>query len=330
MKEDLNGGVVLTWQQLLDEGVDMLLAAGITEAELDAWYLLESAFQTDRVHFFMDRKRSVFGTRLEKGLPMYREYLRMRVDRIPLQQILGLQEFMGLTFHVNEHVLIPRQDTEKLVEEVLRTHKNKDISVLDMCTGSGCIAISLAVLGRYESVVAVDVSQDALKIAQKNGRSLFLIQEGTVKAEVKRVSDAPWQTVLTCCMAGEDDLKTRRLTFIESDMFSNLDPSETYDVIVSNPPYIPSAVIEELEPEVRDYEPRIALDGDEDGLYFYRILAEKCRAYLKNGGRIYFEIGYDQGDSVSELLLEHGYGDIRIVKDETGLDRVAEAVWFYK
>lgn len=330
MNEDLNGSVVLTWQQLLDEGVHMLSAAGISEADLDAWYLLERAFNTDRVHFFMDRKRRVFGTKLETGLPMYRAYLRKRANRVPLQQILGVQDFMGLTFHVNEHVLIPRQDTEKLVEEVLKEVKDKDSSVLDMCTGSGCIAVSLAVLGQYGKVTAADVSVDALKMAKKNGRSLFLIQKGTVKAEAKRVSDLPWKEALTAHVVDGDCIKTMQLVFLESDMFSNLDTAELYDVIVSNPPYIPSAVIKELEPEVRDYEPRLALDGAGDGLYFYRILAEKSREYLKSGGRIYFEIGYDQGASVSGLLLEHGYEDIRIVKDETGLDRVAEAVWRYK
>lgn len=329
MSEDHNRSAILTWQQLLDGGGQVLSEAGIAEAELDAWYLLSAAFNIDRVHFFMDRRRPVFGAKLEAGLSLYREYLEKRSARMPLQQILGVQEFMGLKFHVNEHVLIPRQDTEKLVEEVLKDCHDTRISVLDMCTGSGCIAASLAVLGRYENVTGVDCSVDALRIAKKNGSSLFLVQKGMFKAESKRTAEVPWTTTFTVHVLEEEKAVIRRLTLLESDMYSNLDPSDKYDVIVSNPPYIPSSVLEELEPEVRDYEPRMALDGAGDGLYFYRILASKSREYLKNGGCVYFEIGYDQAAAVTELLSENGYEEIRIVKDEAGQDRVAEAVWRY-
>ncbi|MEG2732116.1 MAG: HemK/PrmC family methyltransferase, partial [Clostridium sp.] len=166
------------------------------------------------------------------------------------------------------------------------------------CTGSGCIAISLAVLGGYDCITAADRSLEALKVAKKNGSSLL---EGR-----------------------------KQLVFIESDMFSNLDAAEKYDIIVSNPPYIPSSVIEELAPEVREHEPRMALDGAEDGLYFYRILSDKSRAYLNDGGSIYFEIGYDQAEAVTGLLLNDGYKEVKVIKDEPGLDRVVEAVWHCK
>ena len=157
-----------TWQQLLEEGKTCLSDAGVTESGLDAWYLLEASFGIDQVHFLMDRTRRVNRQRLEKSYPVYRDYLEKRASRIPIQHILGNQEFMGLEFTVDENVLIPRQDTEKLVETVLRDHKNQALSVLDMCTGSGCIAVSLAVLGGYDKVTAADISKAALKVAKKN------------------------------------------------------------------------------------------------------------------------------------------------------------------
>lgn len=317
-----------TWQQLLDAGVEALTQAGVAEAELDAWYLLAGAFEIDRVHFFLDRNRPVREARFQKGWLRYQEYLEMRVNRTPLQQILGCQDFMGFTFKVNEHVLIPRSDTETLVETVLREHSDQELSILDLCTGSGCIAISLALLGGYEKVTAVDLSLDALKMAKKNGSSLFLIQKGIMKSESKRLSEEPWRLAFTAhVMDSGFGVRTRQLILVESDLFSALDPSEKFDLIVSNPPYIPSAVIDELEPEVRDYEPRMALDGSEDGLHFYRRLARECGAYLKDGGSIYFEIGFDQAEAVCALLAEAGFEQIRVIQDQPGLDRVVAAVW---
>lgn len=323
----LDGNSVITWQQLLDEGIRQLAQAGIAEAELDSWYLLSAAFGIDRIHFFMDRNRPVFGGKLAKGLPAYRTFLARRAERVPLQQILGVQDFMGFTFHVNEHVLIPRQDTEKLVEEVLSAHKEKGISILDICTGSGCIGISLALRGGYDSVTLTDISREALKVAKKNGSSLFLLQKGSVRAESVTLPEETPGFRLATRIVVDGEIQCRELILRESDMFSALDPADKFDIIVSNPPYIPSAVIEELDPEVRDYEPRKALDGAEDGLYFYRILAAESRQYLKNGGSIYLEIGYDQAEAVTGLLAENGYRKIRVVKDEPGLDRIVEAVW---
>lgn len=335
----LDGSSVLTWQQLLDAGISALARAGVTDAKLDAWYLLAEAFHTDRVHFFLDRRRPVFGEKLEKGLLVYRDFLLKRAARIPLQQLLGVQDFMGLTFRVNEHVLIPRQDTETLVETVLKEHKETELSVLDMCTGSGCIGISLAVLGGYSHVTAVDKSLQALKVAKKNGQRLFLLRAGSVKAETTLTSKEPWSVKFTTYISGADgralsqmgtDVKKRYLTLVESDMFTGVEQSEKYDIIVSNPPYIPSAVIEALEPEVRDHEPRMALDGAGDGLYFYRILAVESKRYLNKGGRVYFEIGYDQAEPVATLLMEQGYEDIRVLKDGPGNDRVVTGVWCNK
>ena len=227
--------------------------------------------------------------------------MEKRTSRIPLQQILGQQEFMGLTFFVNEHVLIPRQDTETLVELVLNEQKDKNVSILDMCTGSGCIAVSLKKLGGYACVEGADISEEALKVAKRNSEEIL---------ENSDVNSSRTGVIFRC-----------------SDMFSAFPETERFNVIVSNPPYIPSAVIEELEPEVRDHEPRGALDGTADGLYFYRILAEECAKHLTPGGHVYFEIGYDQGAAVKELLDIHGFKDTRVIQDLTGKDRVVCGTW---
>ncbi len=208
-----------------------------------------------------------------------------------MQHILGSQDFMGLTFRVNEHVLIPRQDTETLVELVLEEHKDRNKKVLDLCTGSGCIAVSLSVLGGFEDVTATDLSFEALKVAKENAERL--LDQG------------------------------RAIRFLQGDLFDCLETR--FDIITANPPYIATGVIRNLAPEVRDHEPRMALDGDEDGLCFYRRIAAKAGEWLEPGGCIYLEIGYDQGLAVSRLLEETGFENIRIVKDTPGLDRVVYA-----
>lgn len=316
-----------TWQEVLDEGVRVLSQAGIEEAQLDAWYLFSESFPIDRVHFLMDRNRPMHREIFEKGWPLFAERIEKRASRIPLQHILGSQEFMGLSFRVNEHVLIPRQDTETLVEEVLRDCPDRNADILDMCTGSGCIGLSLAVLGRYRSVTAADVSEDALRVAAGNAKRLFLIQKDVVRAESKNFPGLPLRTELTV-WAGKnrENAETRQFRLVRSDLFSEF-AAERYDVIVSNPPYIPSGEVEKLEPEVREHEPRLALDGSADGLHFYRILAEECRKHLKKGGRVYFEIGCEQASAVTELLAQQGYTKIQVVKDAPGLDRVVKAVW---
>lgn len=332
-----------TWHQLLLEGKNVLAAAGVPDPELDAWYLLSSAFGIDRAYFYLEQNRPLRTGQMEKGFALYESHLEKRAARIPLQQVLGGQEFMGLEFYVNEHVLIPRQDTEALVEMVLERHQNPHISILDMCTGSGCIAVSLAVLGKYESVTASDISVEALKVAKKNARRHFLIQNGTVRSESRRVSDVPWKLELKTYMAssafGKMDKREQaanimkggvtahRLILLQSDLFSNFTMDDQYDLIVSNPPYIPSSVLDGLQPEVRDFEPRIALDGTEDGLHYYRALALQCSKHLKTGGYVCFEIGYDQAVSVSRILAIAGYSEIETIKDVPGNDRVVRACW---
>ncbi|MEY8354698.1 peptide chain release factor N(5)-glutamine methyltransferase [Lachnospiraceae bacterium 54-53] len=284
----------MTLQLLLEEGTAKLEKAGVEEASLDSRYLLFEAFHTDMAHFLLDRnKRLSDEDSVLNAAANYRSMIEKRSERIPLQQITGSREFMGLEFYVNEYVLIPRQDTETLVEQVLRDYKGMKPEILDMCTGSGCIAVSLALLGGFDRVTGADISREALQVAEVNVRRLM----------------------------GDD-----KVTLIESDLFTAWEENRKFDVIVSNPPYIPTKIIEELQPEVRDHEPILALDGMEDGLHFYRRLVLDCRRFLKPGGAVYFEIGYDQGDAVSGLLKEAGYQEIRVVKDAAGLDRVVCAV----
>lgn len=303
----------MTWGELLKQGQERLKKAGIQEYELDAWYLFERAFSMSRARYFLDAKEEAAPG--EEALKAYEDGLERRSARIPLQHILGTQEFMGMEFFVNAHVLIPRQDTETLVETVLNEQKNRNISVLDMCTGSGCIAVSLKALGGYARVAAADISPEALEMAEKNAGTLLGADTAGAAESAKMENGAPGER--------PHPVELRR-----SDMFSAFEPGrDTFDVIVSNPPYIPSEVIRGLEPEVRDHEPLGALDGKEDGLYFYRILAEQCGDFLNQGGSVYFETGHDQGAAVKTLLESHGFQDTKVIKDLAGMDRVVRGTW---
>lgn len=352
------------WADVLNYGKKILKNAGIVEADLDAWYLFEQSFGISRAQYFLCARENIVGSTaqkiavqeqhgdlLESGnalecaelwlkekLSAYEHALKKRAARIPLQQIIGQQEFMGLSFFVNEHVLIPRQDTETLVELVLQEQKDKDISILDMCTGSGCIAVSLKKLGGYAHVEGADISEESLKVAKRNSEEILENNDVNNDAVNSRTEQIQNCTNLTNNQNKQDNSEERMVsevrrvsqtgvTFRRSDMFSSFRGTEQFDVIVSNPPYIPSAVIEELEPEVRDHEPRGALDGTADGLYFYRILAEECAKHLTPGGHVYFEIGYDQGAAVKELLDIHGFKDTRVIQDLTGKDRVVCGAW---
>ena len=352
------------WADVLKYGKKILKNAGIVEADLDAWYLFEQSFGISRAQYFLCARENIVGSTaqkiavqeqhgdlLESGnalecaelwlkekLSAYEHALKKRAARIPLQQIIGQQEFMGLSFFVNEHVLIPRQDTETLVELVLQEQKDKDISILDMCTGSGCIAVSLKKLGGYAHVEGADISEEALKVAKRNSEEILENNDVNNDAVNSRTEQIQNCTNLTNNQNKQDNSEERMVsevrrvsqtgvTFRHSDMFSSFRETEQFNVIVSNPPYIPSAVIEELEPEVRDHEPRGALDGTADGLYFYRILAEECAKHLTPGGHVYFEIGYDQGAAVKELLDIHGFKDTRVIQDLAGKDRVVCGTW---
>lgn len=215
---------------------------------------------------------------------------------------------------------------------------NEGASLLDVCTGSGCIAIALTKFGAFRDTTAVDISDAALAIARRNAERLLITEVDTVDDMTPYTVSPDETTAEAATLPGADPRTEVHLqnatvdfTLLRSDMFSALAERteegklKKYDVIVSNPPYIPSAVVDELEPEVRDYEPRIALDGTADGLCFYRILAEESVHYLKPGGRIYLEIGYDQGESVPALLAAAGFRDVTVIRDFGGNDRVVAA-----
>ncbi len=269
----------MTLGELLQYGKELLRAAGLPEADLDAWYLLEHATGYTRNDYFLLPNREV-----EAGQQKaYEELIRKRSVHIPLQHLTGSQEFMGLSFYVNEHVLIPRQDTEILVEEAEKSLE-QGMRILDLCTGSGCILLSILKRNPGLYGTGADVSPLALSVAEKNRAAL------QVEAEL-----------------------------VESDLFDRLEGP--FDRILSNPPYIPSRIVDTLMEEVRDHEPRLALDGREDGLYFYRKIVEQSPGYLKPGGMLFLEIGYDQAEAVSSLM-EAAFTGICVVKDLAGLSRV--------
>lgn len=270
---------MFTLATVLQQAQLQLEEAGIEEAKLDAWYLAMECFGINRTDYYMNPNLEVADEKFQQ----YQKLIDSRAKRIPYQYLTHSQEFMGLQFYVDENVLIPRQDTEVLVDLAMKVAEHADI--LDMCTGSGCIILSLGKLGKTKSLTAVDISTGALAVARHNAQSLQV-----------------------------------PVTFIESNLFDNVEG--TYDIIVSNPPYIPTKVIEELMPEVKAHEPMLALDGLEDGLYFYRIIANEASKYLREKGYIFLEIGHNQGDDVKNLLLDAGFEDVKVVKDLPGLDRV--------
>lgn len=271
----------MQYAKLYQIGKEQLQKAGITDAELDARLLLEFICHTDRNALYAHGDQEIEDEKMQDFLQL----IEKRAVHIPLQHLTGEQNFMGLDFLVNEHVLIPRQDTEILVEEIMRD-LHDGIRILDMCTGSGCILLSLLHYSNDCSGVGVDVSEDALAVARQNA----------------------------------DRLAEKQAVFIQSDLFEKVEGS--FDLVVSNPPYIISQEIAGLMPEVREHEPHLALDGKDDGLHFYREIIKGAMPHLKRGGQLFFEIGYDQGEAVQALLAANGYTEIAVVKDYAGLDRV--------
>lgn len=273
------------YRKLYDQGVASLKEAQIEEAALDARLLLEEVCGTDRNELLVHGDRLV----TKKQYDDYINYIEMRRRHIPLQHILGYQEFMGLRFKVTPDALIPRQDTETLVEEVMR-NLHDGMHILDMCTGSGCILLSLLRYSNDCVGVGCDLSEKALKVARENARHLSLEAE-----------------------------------FIQSNLFENVNGK--YEIIVSNPPYIPSKVIPALMEEVKDHDPLMALDGGEDGLHFYREIIKRAGEYLHPGGMLFFEIGCSQAEDVCRYMKEAGYKEVLVCKDLSGLDRVVSGVY---
>lgn len=270
----------MRYGEVYEEGRQALASADIAEAKLDARLLLEDVCGTNRNTLLAHPEYEV----PEEQYRRYQDVIHRRKKHVPLQYITGVQDFMGLNFKVSEKVLIPRQDTEVLVEEVMK-HLHDGMSVLDMCTGSGCILLSLLHYSNDCAGTGADISNEALKVAWENAEALQL-----------------------------------KPVLLQSNLFGQIEGS--FDVIVSNPPYIESAVMETLMPEVRDNEPWIALDGGADGLYFYNKIIEESKKFLNGGGHLFFEIGCNQAEAVSKKMILEGYQDVTVKKDFSGLDRV--------
>ncbi len=276
----------LTYRELYNEGNSALSMAleEEREAQLDARLLLEHVCGTSLQTLLLDGKRPVTDNEAE----LYRRLLKRRCSREPLAYILGKWDFMGLEFGVSSDVLIPEQDTENLVEEVMREVCDGD-RILDLCTGSGCILLSLLNYSNGSTGVGTDLSEGAIAVAKENALKLGLSERCDWKA---------------------------------GDLFEAVDPGEKFDIIVSNPPYIRSETIGELAPEVRIHEPRMALDGGDDGLYFYKRIIPEAADYLRTGGMLFLEIGYDQAEQAGALMKDAGYYEVRTIKDYGGNDRI--------
>jgi release factor glutamine methyltransferase len=275
------GRECMTYREAIVLGEKNLQQADIADAKTDSWLLLAMACKIDHTYYYMhiDEEMS------EEQVREFEVLIRKRAERVPLQYITGEQEFMGLTFHVNSNVLIPRQDTETLVEEALKVIK-PGMKVMDMCTGSGCVLISILKNAHDVEGIGYDISKQAINVAKENAK----------------FNEVP-------------------AVFERSDLFEDVVEND-FDVIVSNPPYIPTDVVATLMPEVSQFEPREALDGKGDGLYFYSKILEQCKNYMKQDGYILFEIGCEQGDAVSTMMRLAGFSEVRVIKDLARNDRV--------
>lgn len=271
-------------RDFVKDNTNKLDAAGISDASVDIWLLLEHYADISKSDYLANPDMELTKVVAEQ----IEEAVEKRIKHIPLQHIIGQTEFMGLTFKVNENVLVPRFDTEILVDEVVKYVGDEYLKVLDMCTGSGCIAITISDMCDNASIVASDISKEALEVAKENNQ-----------------------------------LNQTDVTFVESDLFKKVEG--LFDVIVSNPPYIKTDEIDKLQDEVKLHDPHLALDGGESGLDFYRRIIKDSKEHLKTNGMIFFEIGFDQAEEVSNILKENDYHDIVVKKDLSGLDRVVMA-----
>lgn len=282
-----------TFEALLKEGTDILERSGNQEARLDAWLLLEYTIDKNRAWYYAHMGDMAS----EEEADRYLMLCTQRARHIPVQHLTHQAFFMGHEFYVDEHVLIPRQDTEILVEEALECLKDAAApEVLDMCTGSGCILLSILAEKEDCTGVGADISLEALNVAARNAERLGV---------------------------------RKRAVFTESDIFNGnyfqekdgKEPGK-YDILISNPPYIPTGEIQGLMEEVRLHDPGLALDGREDGLYFYRIITAQAQRYLKSGGWLLYEIGCSQGTEVADMMRAAGFQKVAVKQDLSGLDRV--------
>jgi protein-(glutamine-N5) methyltransferase, release factor-specific len=301
-------------QKIETTGKKLLVEAGVEEEEaaLEVRLLLQESFSLNTAGYLLrkqellckaDRENveaaDIEQTEILGKLHSFFEYFEKRRRRIPLAQILGRQSFYGLDFFVNEDVLIPRADTECLVDLVLEDYADlakqagsSSLNILDLCTGSGCIGISVAKHLPYQELLLVDLSEKALAVAKKNAEKHL----------------------------GEN------VTLLQSDLLTGVQ-GKKFSLLLSNPPYIVSRVIPGLDREVSEYEPKMALDGGEDGLVFYRRIAREAKAVLLPGARLYLEIGYDQGESVKDIFQKEGYEAVEVFPDLSGNPRVLRGIF---
>lgn len=276
----------MTYATLYREGVEQLKAGGVKAANTDARLLLEFVCKTGMSTLFSHPDKEI--SKEEENL--YREFILRRKNGEPVQYITGEQEFMGLNFKTDSSTLIPRLDTESVVEDAL-SELHDGMRILDLCTGSGCILLSLLKYSNDCIGVGTDISAKAVELAKLNSQLLGI-----------------------------------EATFLQGDLFESVEGK--FDMIISNPPYIETAVIDTLDKEVREFEPMSALDGGADGLTFYRRIAKEAKCYLKRGAVLIFEIGYNQGESVPGILSEEGYKEIVVKKDLAGLNRTVMAKYY--
>ena len=277
-------------EEALKEAIDKLNMNKVNESTLKARMLLAFVLDKEKEYLVIHNKDEVE----ERLLSPYFKYIDEVIEGKPIQYITKHQEFMGLDFYVNENVLVPQPDTESLVEEVIkladivrsRINPSENVKILDMCTGSGAIAVSLAEFIRKSEITAVDISKLALKVAEYNAA-----------------------------------VHEKKIKFIASNLFEELNKNEKYHIIVANPPYIESDVIKLLPKEVQN-EPIMALDGGRDGLYFYKEIARNAKRYLEKDGFLALEIGYNQRDTVGEIIASNAYKDIAVKKDLSLNDRI--------
>ncbi len=279
--------MVNSYQALLSEGTEVLLNHSDT-ARLDAEVLLAHIIRKERVWFAIHAKDKPD----DETVLEFRDLLKRRCSGEPVAYITGTREFMGLSFNVRDGILIPRPDTETLVEAVLKEKLPKNARIIDLCTGSGAIAVSLAHYISDASVCAVDISDICIKTATENAEKNGVLN---------------------------------RVQFKQADVLSDELNFDKVDILVSNPPYIESSMLADLMKDVRDFEPTLALDGGNDGLIFYRRIVSLLPNLLKSGGLVAFEVGHNQADSVSEILKVHGCTNIKTVCDLAGIKRVVMA-----
>lgn len=301
-------------QKIETTGKKLLVEAGVEEEEaaLEVRLLLQESFSLNTAGYLLRKQESLCKADREKveaagieqteilgKLHSFFENFEKRRRRIPLAQILGRQSFYGLDFFVNEDILIPRADTECLVDLVLEDYADlakqagsSSLNILDLCTGSGCIGISVAKHLPYQELLLVDLSEKALAVAKKNAEKHL----------------------------GEN------VTLLQSDLLTGVQ-GKKFSLLLSNPPYIVSRVIPGLDREVSEYEPKMALDGGEDGLVFYRRIAKEAKAVLLPGARLYLEIGYDQGESVKDIFQKEGYEAVEVFPDLAGNPRVLRGIF---